>query len=81
MLNLNINGAQRQARSAADTPLLWVLRDELNLTGTKFGCGVALCGACIVQVDGVAVRSCVTPAGNTVRATSCRAFDPANSAA
>ena len=63
MLTLNINGAQRQARSAADTPLLWVLRDELNLTGTKFGCGVALCGACTVHVDGAAVRSCVTPAG------------------
>ena len=63
MLTLNINGAQRQARSGADTPLLWVLRDELNLTGTKFGCGVALCGACTVHVDGAAVRSCVTPAG------------------
>ena len=63
MLTLNINGAQRQARSGADTPLLWVLRDELNLTGTKFGCGVALCGACTVHVDGAAVRSCVTQAG------------------
>ena len=63
MLTLNINGAQRQARSAADTPLLWVLRDELNLTGTKFGCGVALCGACTVHVDGAAVRACVTPVG------------------
>ncbi len=63
MLTLNVNGAQRQARSAPDTPLLWVLRDELNLTGTKFGCGVALCGACTVHVNGVAVRACVTPAG------------------
>ena len=63
MLTLNINGAQRQARSGADTPLLWVLRDELNLTGTKFGCGVALCGACTVHVDGAAVRACVTRAG------------------
>ena len=62
MLNLNVNGSERRALSAADTPLLWVLRDELNLTGTKFGCGVALCGACTVHVDGVAVRSCVTPA-------------------
>ena len=66
MLNLNINGAQRQVRSAGDTPLLWVLRDELNLTGTKFGCGAALCGACTVQVDGVAVRSCVTPAASVM---------------
>ena len=64
MLNLNINGVPLQARSAADTPLLWVLRDELNLTGTKFGCGVALCGACTVQVDGAPVRSCVTPVGS-----------------
>ncbi len=64
MLKLNINGSERQARSSADTPLLWVLRDELNLTGTKFGCGVALCGACTVHLDGAAVRSCVTPAGS-----------------
>ncbi len=64
MLKININGVERQTRSAADTPLLWLLRDELNLTGTKFGCGIALCGACTVQVDGAAVRSCVTPAGS-----------------
>lgn len=64
MLTININGVERQTGSAADTPLLWLLRDELNLTGTKFGCGIALCGACTVQVDGVAVRSCVTPAGS-----------------
>ena len=61
MLSLNINGASRTVRAAPDTPLLWVLRDELNLTGTKFGCGVAACGACTVHVDGAAVRSCVTP--------------------
>ena len=66
MLKLNINGADRQSRAPADTPLLWVLRDELNLTGTKFGCGVALCGACAVHVDGAAVRSCVMPAGGAV---------------
>jgi isoquinoline 1-oxidoreductase alpha subunit len=66
MLNLNINGIARQSRSAADTPLLWVLRDELNLTGTKFGCGIALCGACAVHVDGAAVFSCVMPAGGAV---------------
>ena len=64
MLKLNVNSADRQVGSAADTPLLWVLRDELNLTGTKFGCGVAACGACTVHVDGAAVRSCVTPVGS-----------------
>ena len=71
MLNLTINGAVRAVRAAPGTPLLWVLRDELNLTGTKFGCGVAACGACTVHVDGAAVRSCVTPvssvAGKKVR--------------
>ena len=61
MLKLDINGAARSVKAAPDTPLLWVLRDELNLTGTKFGCGVAACGACTVHVDGAAVRSCVTP--------------------
>ncbi len=66
MLKLNINGTERQARSAADTPLLWVLRDELNLTGTKFGCGIALCGSCTVHVDGLAVRSCVMSAGGAI---------------
>ena len=66
MLKLNINGADWQSRAPADTPLLWVLRDELNLTGTKFGCGIALCGACAVHVDGAAVRSCVMPAGGAV---------------
>ena len=61
MLKLDINGAARSVKAAPDTPLLWVLRDELHLTGTKFGCGVAACGACTVHVDGAAVRSCVTP--------------------
>ena len=61
MLSLNVNGANRTVRAAPGTPLLWVLRDELNLTGTKFGCGVAACGACTVHVDGAAVRSCVMP--------------------
>ena len=58
---LNINGSQRHVDVDADTPLLWVLRDALGLTGTKFGCGMALCGACTVHLDGEAVRSCVTP--------------------
>lgn len=60
-MQLNINGQNRTATADPDTPLLWVLRDALNLTGTKFGCGVAACGACTVHVDGQAVRSCVVP--------------------
>ena len=58
---LNINGKARRVESEGDTPLLWVLRDELNMTGTKFGCGVAACGACTVHIDGKPKRSCVTP--------------------
>src|SRR5258706_11225676 len=58
---LNINGKQMRTDASADTPLLWVLRDHLQLTGTKFGCGMAQCGACTVHVDGAATRSCVTP--------------------
>jgi len=61
MLRLNINGKILSTDAEADTPLLWVLRGELQLPGTKFGCGKALCGACTVHLDGVAVRSCVTP--------------------
>jgi isoquinoline 1-oxidoreductase subunit alpha len=62
MISLNVNGKSVQADAEADTPLLWVLRDHLNMTGTKFGCGMALCGACTVHVDGQPTRSCVTPA-------------------
>jgi isoquinoline 1-oxidoreductase alpha subunit len=58
-----VNGEAIDFRGAADTPLLWVLRDHLALTGTKFGCGMALCGACTVHLDGEPTRSCVTPAG------------------
>ncbi|MDA8110015.1 MAG: (2Fe-2S)-binding protein [Betaproteobacteria bacterium] len=61
MLELRINGEARQVDVEPDTPLLWVLRDTLGLTGTKFGCGVAACGACTVHLDGEAVRSCVIP--------------------
>ncbi len=61
MIALNVNGKKHDADVAPDTPLLWVLRDHLNLTGTKYGCGMALCGACTVHVDGAAIRSCVTP--------------------
>jgi isoquinoline 1-oxidoreductase alpha subunit len=61
MVTLTINGTTQSIDADADTPLLWVLRDHLSLTGTKYGCGMALCGACTVHVDGVAVRSCVLP--------------------
>ena len=60
-MQLNINGQSRTATADPSTPLLWVLRDELNMTGTKFGCGIAACGACTVQVDGQPVRSCIMP--------------------
>jgi isoquinoline 1-oxidoreductase alpha subunit len=61
-ITLNVNGESRTADVDEDTPLLWVLRENLGLTGTKFGCGVAACGACTVHVDGTAVRSCSVPA-------------------
>jgi aerobic-type carbon monoxide dehydrogenase small subunit (CoxS/CutS family) len=61
MITLNVNGKAQQVDVDPETPLLWVLRDTIGLTGTKFGCGMALCGACTVHVDGEPVRSCVTP--------------------
>jgi isoquinoline 1-oxidoreductase alpha subunit len=61
-MELTVNGKRVEADAPPEMPLLWVLRDVLNMTGTKFGCGVAACGACTVLVDGVAMRSCVTPA-------------------
>lgn len=63
---LKVNGETRAVEAEPGTPLLWVLRDELNLTGTKFGCGVAACGACTVQLDGAPVRSCQTPVEEAV---------------
>lgn len=63
-MELNVNGQRVQADADAAMPLLYVLRDVLNLTGTKYGCGVAACGACTVRVNGQAVRSCVTPVGS-----------------
>jgi isoquinoline 1-oxidoreductase subunit alpha len=66
MITLNVNGRQVSADVDADMPLLWVLRDHLNLTGTKFGCGMALCGACTVHLDGVPIRSCSTPISSVV---------------
>jgi isoquinoline 1-oxidoreductase subunit alpha len=62
MISLTINGVPHQLQIAADTPLLWVLRDTLKMTGTRFGCGMALCGACTIHLDGQPVRSCSTPA-------------------
>src|SRR3546814_4315364 len=70
MINIEINGEARALDVAEDTPLLWVLRDELGLTGTKFGCGMALCGACTVHVDGVATRACVTAVGDVAGSRS-----------
>jgi isoquinoline 1-oxidoreductase alpha subunit len=61
MIRLDINGKTQNVDVPGETPLLWALRDEIGLTGTKFGCGMALCGACTVHVDGQPVRSCITP--------------------
>ena len=60
-MELSINGTKMQVTAADDTPLLWVLRDHLGMTGTKFGCGMALCGACTVHLDGQPTRACMTP--------------------
>ena len=71
MIQLNVNGANRSFDGDPDMPLLWYLRDVLGLTGTKFGCGMALCGACTVHQNGDAIRSCITPmsaaAGTEIR--------------
>ena len=64
MITLNINGQPRNVDAPADMPLLWVLRDLLGLTGTKFGCGIAQCGACTVHLEGTPVRSCLLPVGS-----------------
>ena len=64
MIKLTVNGTTRTVDAAADTPLLWVLREWLGMTGTKYGCGIAQCGACTVHLDGVATRSCQLPAGS-----------------
>ncbi len=78
MVVLNVNGQPRSVDVEPDTPLLWVLRDTLGLTGTKFGCGIALCGACTVHVDGQAARSCVVPvsAAQGKRITTIEGLSP-----
>ena len=79
MINFELNGEAVSVDVPADMPLLWVLRDKLGMTGTKFGCGIAQCGACTVQLDGRAIRSCVLPvtavAGRTVRTVEDLAAD------
>lgn len=64
MIEFELNGQAVTTDSPDETPLLWVIRDELNLKGTKFGCGIAMCGACTIHVDGAAARSCVLPVGS-----------------
>jgi isoquinoline 1-oxidoreductase subunit alpha len=78
MVVLNVNGQPRSVDVEPDTPLLWVLRDTLGLTGTKFGCGIALCGACTVHVDGQAARACVVPvsAAQGKRITTIEGLSP-----
>src|SRR5215207_942735 len=66
MLRLNINGQDHNVAVQPNTPLLWAIRENVGLTGTKYGCGIAQCGACTVHVDGVATRSCSLPAGDAV---------------
>lgn len=77
MVTLNINGHDTQIDADPSTPILWALRDNLNLTGTKFGCGAALCGACTVHLNGQPIRSCVTPISNAVgqKITTIEAMD------
>src|SRR5512143_12951 len=77
MIKLNVNGKPQQLDVAPDTPLLWALRDTLHLTGTKYGCGQALCGACTVHLDGAAVRSCSIPVSAAVgrKVTTIEAVD------
>jgi isoquinoline 1-oxidoreductase alpha subunit len=78
MIQLNVNGTSHQVDVAPDTPLLWVLRDTLKLTGTKYGCGQALCGACTVHLDGTPTRACILPVSEAAgqKITTIEAADP-----
>ena len=78
MIRLHVNGEAREVDVDPDTPLLWVLRDTLGLTGTKFGCGQGLCGSCTVHLDGEAARSCITPvsAAATAKITTIEGLSP-----
>jgi isoquinoline 1-oxidoreductase subunit alpha len=80
MPNLTINGQSYFADAPSDTPLLWVIREDLRLTGTKYGCGIGACGACTVHIDGEAVRSCMVTVGELggARITTIEGLDPAN---
>src|SRR5690606_10928928 len=84
MITLNLNGNDHELDVLADMPLLWALRDVANLTGTKYGCGMALCGACTVHIDGQATRSCVTPVsavvGKKITTVEAVAEDPVGKA-
>ena len=78
MTTFELNGRSVSVNSPDDTPLLWVIRDEVGLTGTKFGCGIGFCGACTVHVEGRATRSCITPLGAVagVKITTIEGLDP-----
>jgi len=80
-ITMKVNGKTVNVKAEPDTPLLWVIRDEIGLTGTKFGCGAALCGACTVQLDGVPIRSCQTPVSAVVgkSVTTVESLSPNNS--
>ena len=87
MVTISVNGKPHTLDIEPETPLLWVIRDELGLTGTKFGCGIAACGACTVQVNGVAQRSCITPVSSvagkeitTIEGLSANASHPVQEA-
>ncbi|HTC68928.1 MAG TPA: (2Fe-2S)-binding protein [Acidothermaceae bacterium] len=81
MISLTVNGKQHDLDVSSDMPLLWVIRDSIGLTGTKFGCGLSQCGACTVHLDGEPVRSCVTPVSSvgTKRVTTVEGLSPTSS--